>query len=152
MEQLLHFFFFYWPCSKIKNHSSNRSYRGMWYKKPVFYTDTKMYSCSFLCKMATLFWVHVARCPKKRFFPGLRENFWQQLYGYPLSQIELYGIFFAVLWIRIRFYLETHLYGSPGSGSVLVIRIRIQEHVNWAKFTNKPGFLPFKKAFVTDFK
>jgi hypothetical protein len=42
----------------------------------------------------------------------------------------MYGIFFAVLWIRIRFYLEPHSLGSPESGTVLGMRIRIQEQVN----------------------
>ncbi len=32
-----------------------------------------------------------------------------------------------------------------GSGSVFGMRIRIQEHGNWLKFTNKPGFLPSKR-------
>jgi hypothetical protein len=34
------------------------------------------------------------------------------------------------------------------AGSVLGMRIRIQEHENLPKFKNKPGFLPSKKAFV----
>jgi hypothetical protein len=33
-------------------------------------------------------------------------------------------------------------------GSVLGMRIRLQEHWNWPKLTNKPDFLPFRKAFV----
>jgi hypothetical protein len=33
-----------------------------------------------------------------------------------------------------------------GSGSVLGMRIRIQEHGNLPKFTNIPGFVPFKKV------
>jgi hypothetical protein len=39
-------------------------------------------------------------------------------------------------------------FGCPGSG-LLRMRILIQEHGNWPKFTYKPGFLPFKKAFGT---
>jgi hypothetical protein len=51
-----------------------------------------------------------------------------------------------MLWIRIRNHLDPHSLGCLGSesGSVLGMRIRIQEHGKWPKFTNKPGFLPFK--------
>ncbi len=42
---------------------------------------------------------------------------------------------------------DPHSFGCRGSGSVLGIRIRFQEHGNWPKFTNKPGFL-LSKAFV----
>ncbi len=53
--------------------------------------------------------------------------------------------FLQVLWIRI--HLDPHSFGYLGSGSVLGMRIRIwiQEHGNWPKSTNKPGFLLFKK-------
>jgi hypothetical protein len=47
--------------------------------------------------------------------------------------------------------MDPHSFGCPGSGSVLGMRIRIQEHENLPKFTNKPGFLPFKKAFEKAF-
>ncbi len=40
---------------------------------------------------------------------------------------------------------DPHLFGCPGSGSVLGMRIRIQEHGKRPKFINKPGFLPFKR-------
>ncbi len=52
-----------------------------------------------------------------------------------------------VLWIRIR--IDLHSIFCPGFGSVSGMRIRIQEHGNCHKFTNKPGFLPFKKVFVS---
>ncbi len=52
----------------------------------------------------------------------------------------------SVLWIRI--HLDPHSFGCLGSESVLGLRIRIQKHGNWPKFTNKPGFLLFKTAFV----
>ncbi len=42
-------------------------------------------------------------------------------------------------WIRIRI------------STVLGMRIRIHKHWNWPKFTNKPGFLPFKKAYVPSY-
>ncbi len=56
--------------------------------------------------------------------------------------------FFVVLWIRIR--MDPHSFGCLRSVLGLRIRIRIrnQEYGNLPKFTNKPGFLPFKKAFV----
>ncbi len=38
---------------------------------------------------------------------------------------------------------------SPGSAFIWRSWIRIQEHRNLPKFSNKPGFLPFKKAFLT---
>ncbi len=43
-----------------------------------------------------------------------------------------------------------HWFGSPGSGSLLgmLIRIRIQEQGNRPKFTNNHEFQPFKKVFV----
>ncbi len=43
--------------------------------------------------------------------------------------------------------LDPHSLCCLVSGSVLRMRIqiRIQEHGNWPKFTNKPGFLPFIK-------
>ncbi len=44
--------------------------------------------------------------------------------------------------------MDPHSIFCPGFGSVLGMRLRIQEHGNRHKFTNKPGFLPFKKAFV----
>jgi hypothetical protein len=40
------------------------------------------------------------------------------------------------------------LFDCPGSVSVLGMLIRIPEQGNWPKLTNKPGFLPFKKAHV----
>jgi hypothetical protein len=40
-------------------------------------------------------------------------------------------------------------FGCLGSGSILVMRIRIKEHGKLPKFKNKPGFLTFKKAFVS---
>ncbi len=46
-----------------------------------------------------------------------------------------------VSWIRIRIGNMPHgphSYGCLGSVSVLGICIRIQEHGNWPKFTNKP--------------
>ncbi len=46
---------------------------------------------------------------------------------------------------------DPHWFGCPGSGSVLGMRIRIQDNGAW-KLTNtdkKPSFLPFRKAFVT---
>ncbi len=55
----------------------------------------------------------------------------------------------AVLWIRI--HLDPHSFGCLASGSVLRMRIRIQQHGNLPKFKNKPGFLPFKKAFVPSY-
>jgi hypothetical protein len=42
----------------------------------------------------------------------------------------------------------------PGSAFIWLhwirvgLRIRIQEPGNWPTFTNKPGILPFRKAFV----
>ncbi len=46
--------------------------------------------------------------------------------------------------------MDLHWCGSPGSGSVLAmrIRIRIQEQENIPIFTNKPDFKHFKKAFL----
>ncbi len=42
------------------------------------------------------------------------------------------------------------LFDCPGFGfvSILGMRIRIQEHENWPKLISKPGFLPFKTAFI----
>ncbi len=51
-----------------------------------------------------------------------------------LDPDPLGSAFIWLSWIRIR----TH--------TVLVMRIRIQEHGSWTKFTNKPGFLPQKKS------
>ncbi len=45
---------------------------------------------------------------------------------------------------------DPYWYGCSGSGSVLGMLIRIQEHGNWLKEKNKPGFLPFKKASIFD--
>jgi hypothetical protein len=46
---------------------------------------------------------------------------------------------------------DPHSFGCPGSrsGSVLLMRIRIQEHRKWKKFTNKlwTWFLAFQKGF-----
>ncbi len=39
---------------------------------------------------------------------------------------------------------DPHWFGSPESGSVLGMRIGIQEQGNWPKFTNKLDFQPFK--------
>jgi hypothetical protein len=56
-----------------------------------------------------------------------------QCYG---SALQCYGSAF----IRLS---------GVGSGSVLGMRIRIQEYIwNRPKFTNKPCYLPFKKGFV----
>jgi hypothetical protein len=52
-----------------------------------------------------------------------------------------------VLWVRIRMSIDSHSHGCPGSGSVLGMQIRIQEHGKRPNFTNKTVFLPFKKAF-----
>ncbi len=49
------------------------------------------------------------------------------------------------MWTRIRILLDPHSFGCLGSGSVLGMRIRIQELGNWPTFTNKPGFLPLKR-------
>ncbi len=49
------------------------------------------------------------------------------------------------VWITIG--MDPHLFGFPGSGYASGMRIRIQGHGNLPKFKNKPGFLPFKKAF-----
>jgi hypothetical protein len=43
---------------------------------------------------------------------------------------------------------EPHLFGSPGSGSVLGMRIRIQELGYLPKITNKPEFEHFIKISV----
>jgi hypothetical protein len=43
---------------------------------------------------------------------------------------------------------DKHWFGSPESGSILGMRIRIQGHGHFSKVTNEPGFLLFKKAFV----
>ncbi len=51
-----------------------------------------------------------------------------------------------VLWIRIS--MDLHSIFCPGFGSVPGMRIRIQEHGNCHKFTNKPGFLPSKKKLL----
>ncbi len=50
-------------------------------------------------------------------------------------------VLLAVLWNQIR--LDLHLFGCPGSWSVMGIRIRIQiqEHVNWPNLNiNKENF------------
>jgi hypothetical protein len=39
-------------------------------------------------------------------------------------------VFYPVLLIRIRFRLDPHSFGCLGSGSILVMRIRIREHGN----------------------
>ncbi len=44
---------------------------------------------------------------------------------------------------------DPHWFGCPGSGSILEMRIRVQEHGKWPKLTNKPGLLPFKEAFYS---
>ncbi len=54
--------------------------------------------------------------------------------------------FIPVLWFRIR--MDPHWFVCPESGSIFGMRIQIQEHGHLSKFTNKLGFLPFKKAFV----
>ncbi len=46
---------------------------------------------------------------------------------------------------------DPHWFGCPGFGSVLGMGIQIQEHGYWPKLTNKPGLLPFKKAFVPSY-
>jgi hypothetical protein len=43
---------------------------------------------------------------------------------------------------------DPHGFGSPGSGSVLGMRVRIQEQGNLRKVTNKLDLQTFKKAFV----
>ncbi len=46
--------------------------------------------------------------------------------------------------LRIQLPTDPYWFGCPGSGPYW---IRIQEHWNLSKQTNKPDFLPFKKAF-----
>ncbi len=41
------------------------------------------------------------------------------------------------------------LIGYPGSGSVLEMRIQIQKHGNWLKWSNIPGSTAFQKGFCT---
>ncbi len=45
-------------------------------------------------------------------------------------------------------HADPHWFGCPGYGFVLGIRIQIQEHWNWQKLANKPGFLSVNTAFV----
>ncbi len=61
------------------------------------------------------------------------------------------GIFLRYLsWCFVlHCYPDPHSLGCPGSGSILGMRIRIKELGNWPKISNIPGFLPFKKAFVS---
>ncbi len=51
-------------------------------------------------------------------------------------------------WFRIRIHMDPHWFGSPRSGFVFGMTIRIQEQGNCPKFTNKPDFQPLKQAFV----
>ncbi len=53
--------------------------------------------------------------------------------------------FLAVLWTHGSAFIWL---SWSGSGSVLGVRIRPREHGNLPKFSNKPVFLHFKKAFV----
>ncbi len=65
-----------------------------------------------------------------------------------LLNVLLHSVSTAVSWIQIRMYL--HWFACLLSGSVfgMWIWIRIEKHWNLLKLTDKPGFLPFKKAFV----
>ncbi len=61
----------------------------------------------------------------------------------PDSVVDPDPLSFWQSWIRIRLHLtvtDPDLYWECWS--------KIHEHGNWPKLTNKPGFLPFKKAFV----
>ncbi len=55
----------------------------------------------------------------------------------------------TILWIRIL--MDPHSFCCPGYryGSVLGMRIRIQEHGNCTNFTNKPSLLSFNMFFYT---
>ncbi len=69
---------------------------------------------------------------------------WLLLRLYPpvsYSRQSPHAFCIVLLWIRIH----------PDLHPYLGMRIQIQEHGKWPKFTNKPGFLPFKKAFVPSY-
>ncbi len=67
----------------------------------------------------------------------------------PASASRLYCMPGEILdYLHAVFRMDPHCWGSPGSGSGLGMRIRIQEQGNWPKLTNKPDFQPFKMAFM----
>ncbi len=71
------------------------------------------------------------------------------------SRQNRYPLIVTFLWfttvLRVLIRVDPHSVGCPRSGSVLGMRIRIQEHENLLKLTNKLGFLPFKGAFAPSY-
>ncbi len=76
-------------------------------------------------------------------------------YDYPLQNEDYVhrqdlGFINSLTWHAVFSdkYPDPHWLDSPGSGSVMGMRLWIQEQDNWLKLTNKPNFQPFKMALV----